>query len=225
KKIQALGKPVVLVLLTGSAVSINWENEHIPAIIEAWYPGQAAGTAIADVLFGDYNPAGRLPVTFYKSVSQLPSFEDYNITTQTYRYFKGDVLYPFGYGLSYSAFQYDNLKMNDQYKAGDSVHLYVNVKNTGSRDGDEVIQVYVSDKNGKYHVPIRALKAFKRIHLQPGETKTVGLVLRTEAFSVINDKNERMILPGKFDIAVGGGQPDEKIKSSGNILKTSIDLK
>src|SRR5262249_44609461 len=131
KKIQALGKPVVLVLMSGSAVSINWEQKNIPAIIEAWYPGQAAGQAIADVLFGDYNPAGRLPVTFYKSASDLPAFDDYNMKGRTYRYFTGEVLYPFGYGLSYTSFAYSNLKVNKSLKKGDSAVVSVTVKNTG----------------------------------------------------------------------------------------------
>lgn len=225
KEIKALGKPVVLVLLNGSALSINWENENIPAIVEAWYTGQAAGQAIADVLFGDYNPGGRLPVTFYRSVNDLPSFSDYNITTQTYRYFKGDVLYPFGYGLSYTTFQYDNYKINNEYKAGDPVKLSVNVKNTGQLAGDEVVQVYVSNQNNSVRVPIRSLKAFKRIHLEAGETKTVDLTIPPDAFSIINDKNEKVILPGKFEITAGGGQPDVKVKTNSNVLKADIAIK
>ncbi len=160
-----MGKPVVLVLLNGSALAVNWEDKNIPAIIEAWYPGQAAGKAIADVLFGDYNPGGRLPVTFYKSVKDLPSFEQYDMTNQTYRYFKGEPLYPFGYGLSYTAFQYDNFKVNEEYKIGDSVKVFVDVKNTGQVAGDEVVQFYISDLNAPVPAPIRSLKGFKRIHL------------------------------------------------------------
>ena len=128
KDIKALGKPVVLVLLNGSALAINWAVGNIPAIVETWYPGQAAGQAIADVLFGDYNPGGRLPVTFYKSEKDLPAFTDYNITTQTYRYFRGEPLYPFGYGLSYTSFAYENLKINNEYKAGETIELSVDVK-------------------------------------------------------------------------------------------------
>lgn len=224
KEIKALGKPVVLVLLNGSALAVNWENENIPAIVEAWYPGQAAGQAIADVLFGDYNPGGRLPVTFYRSVKDLPSFEDYNISTQTYRYFKGDVLYPFGYGLSYTTFQYDNLKISNEYKAGENVKFSVNVKNTGNMAGDEVVQVYVSAQNRQGHLPLRSLKAFKRIHLQPGETKTVDLIVRSDAFSFINDKNEKIILRGKYEISVGGGQPDVKVKTSSNVLRSGVTI-
>ena len=148
KDIQALGKPVVLVLLNGSALAVNWENEHIPAIVEAWYPGQAAGHAIADVLFGDYNPAGRLPVTFYQSTNQLPSFDDYQITNQTYRYFDGAPLYPFGFGLSYTSFRYSDLHVTTH--ADDSVRITAQVENTGKREGDEVVQVYaLSKKNLK----------------------------------------------------------------------------
>jgi len=220
KEIQALGKPIVLVLLNGSALSVNWENKNIPAIIETWYPGQAAGTAIADVLFGDYNPAGRLPLTFYSSVNDLPSFDQYNMTTQTYRYFKGDVIYPFGYGLSYTNFHYDNLKINHQNKAGADVTLSVDVKNTGKVSGDEVVQVYVSNKTSTGHIPIRALKAFKRVYVKAGETKTVNLSITPDAFSIINDDNKRVIVHGKFEVSVGGGQPDVKIKTASNVLKT-----
>jgi beta-glucosidase len=224
KEIAATGKPVILVLLNGSALSVNWENANIPAIVEAWYPGQAAGQAIADVLFGDYNPGGKLPVTFYHSVKDLPSFSDYNLTTQTYRFFKGDVLYPFGYGLSYTSFQYDNLGINKEYKAGDDIKLSVNVKNTGSTAGDEVVQVYVSAKNITGHVPIRSLEAFKRVHLQPGESKKVDLTVRSNAFSFVNDDNKRKVVPGNYEITVGGGQADQKIKSNSNVLKSAVTI-
>jgi len=214
KAIHALGKPVVLVLLNGSALALNWEAKNIPAIVEAWYPGQAAGQAIADVLFGDYNPAGRLPVTFYKSINDLPSFDDYNISTQTYRYFKGEPLYPFGYGLSYTSFSYDKLESDEQTTIGDSVKLNVTVTNTGKSEGDEVVQVYLSNKSASVLVPLRALKGFKRIHLLPGETKTVPFILSPDAFALINEKNEKVILPGKFEISAGGGQPG---KGSNNL--------
>lgn len=207
KTIHALGKPVILVLLNGSALAINWEEKNLPAIVEAWYPGQASGQAIADVLFGDYNPAGRLPVTFYKSLSDLPRFDDYNITKQTYRYFKGQPLYPFGYGLSYTTFDYTNLQSPKQSNVTDSVRLSVEVKNTGDMDGEEVVQVYVSNKSADVLVPVRELKAFKRIALKKGETQKVEFVLSPDAFSHITARNEREVLPGNFDISVGGGQP------------------
>jgi beta-glucosidase len=225
KEIYTLGKPVVLVLLNGSALAVNWEVEKVPAIVEAWYTGQAAGTAIADVLFGDYNPGGRLPVTFYKSVKDIPSFEQYDMTNQTYRYFKGEPLYPFGYGLSYTSFKYDNLKINKEFKIGDSVKISVDVTNTGKVVGDEVAQVYISDLNAPVPVPIRALKGFKRIHLQPGEEKTVTFSISPNSFSIINDNNQRVIIPGKFEISIGGGQPDSKGTVEGiNVLKTEISI-
>ncbi|HCV43003.1 MAG TPA: glucan 1,4-alpha-glucosidase [Bacteroidetes bacterium] len=225
KEIYALGKPIVLVLLNGSALAVNWEKEHIPAIIEAWYPGQAAGQAIADVIFGDYNPGGRLPVTFYKSENDLPPFTEYSMSNRTYRYFKGEPLYPFGYGLSYTSFGYDSLKVDATYKVGDAVKVSVNVKNTGKIGGDEVVQVYVSDLKASVPVPIRSLKGFERVHLNPNETKTVEIVIAASAFSVINEKNERVILPGEFEISVGGGQPESKaVQTGSHVLKAKIVL-
>ncbi len=220
-EIQALGKPVVLVLLNGSALAVNWEQERIPAILEAWYPGQASGTAIADVLFGDYNPGGRLPVTFYKSVKDLPPFEDYDMAGHTYRYFKGQPLYPFGYGLSYTTFQYGNLKLADSQNAGEPVKVSVEVKNTGQMAGEEVVQVYVSDLNAPVPVPIRSLTGFKRIHLNPGESRTVSFEIAPEGFSIINAQDQREVLPGEFEVSVGGSQPDV---SGANVLKAKIKL-
>lgn len=222
KEIYGLGKPVVLVLLNGSGIAVNWEKDNIPAILEAWYPGQAAGSAIADVLFGDYNPAGRLPVTFYKSTDDLPLFEDYTMAGRTYRYFKGEPLFRFGYGLSYTSFFYDHLKITEGKKAGDTVRVSVTVKNTGALAGDEVVQLYISDLNAPVPVPICALKGFKRIHLLPGEVKTVEIVISGDAFSIINEKNKRVVLPGKFEFYVGDGQPGVV---GGNGLKGDIILR
>lgn len=222
RDIHALGKPVVLVVLNGSALALNWENENIPAILEAWYPGQAAGQAIADVIFGDYNPAGRLPVTFYHSVSDLPSFEDYKMSTQTYRYFKGEPLYPFGYGLSYTTFEYSNLKASASAEVGDSLVVSVSVKNTGTVVGEEVAQLYVSHLDAPVAVPLRSLRGFKRVQLNPGESKLVTFSISPEAFSIINEENERETLPGKFQISVGGGQPEEKAGS--NVLHAELNL-
>ena len=221
RQISALGKPVVLVLLSGGALAINWEKEHIPAILEAWYPGQAAGTAIADVLFGDYNPAGRLPVTFYKSVDDLPSFEDYNVSGHTYRYFKKEPLYPFGYGLSYTTFGYDSLRLGDRYRTGDTLRVSVKVENTGTIAGDEVVQLYLSNLSATVPVPIRSLKGFARIHLLPGEKQRVQFTLPPDAFSIIDNDNNRKVLPGKFEISVGGGQPGA---AGSEILTTIVTL-
>jgi beta-glucosidase len=209
KEIHALGKPVVLVLLNGSALAVNWENENIPAIVEAWYPGQAAGLAIADVLFGDYNPAGRLPVTFYKSVNDLPPLTEYKISNQTYRYYTGTPLYPFGYGLSYTTFDYSDLTIN-KTNLPDSIQISATVKNTGKLAGDEVVQVYVSNKPGSKN-PLRSLVAFRRIHLMPGESQEVK-------FTIANEQTTKE----KVEISIGGGQPGMKNKTTSNVLKNLL---
>jgi beta-glucosidase len=237
RSIVALGKPTVLVLLNGSALAVNWENEHIPAILEAWYPGQAGGQAVADILFGDYNPAGRLPVTFYKSLHDLPDFGDYAMAGRTYRYFKGQVLYPFGYGLSYTRFQYSDPKVGAPGKGApgkgapgkgapgknDSVQVDVKVKNTGSVEGDEVAQLYVSARDAKVPVPIRTLRGFHRVHLKPGEEKTLHFTLAPETFTVINDKMVEAKMPGSYDITIGGGQPDGL--GSSNMVRTVATIR
>jgi beta-glucosidase len=197
QKVVASGKPVVLVLLNGSAVAINWAREHVPAIVELWYPGQAGGTALADVLFGDYNPAGRLPVTFYKSAGQLPPFTDYNMKGRTYRYFTGEPLFPFGYGLSYTTFAYRNLKLPKQSKPGGEVKVTVDVQNTGKMAGEEVVQLYLRNSGAPEGSPIRSLEGFNRISLTPGERKSVQFVL----------PGKIMASPGSYEIAVGGKQP------------------
>jgi beta-glucosidase len=208
KAVAATGKPIVVVLLNGSALAVNWADENVPAIIDAWYPGQEGGTALADVLFGDYNPAGRLPVTFYKSVAQLPPFEDYKMEGRTYRYFKGEPLYPFGFGLSYTKFKYDNLKLSaDKVKAGENVKVSVSVQNTGDRAGDEVVQLYVTDVAASVPVPIRSLAGIKRISLKPGERQNISFTLTPKQMSIIDDAGERVIEPGEFMISVGGKQP------------------
>ena len=208
--VAATGKPMVLVLLNGSAVAVNWAAEHVPVIIEAWYPGQAAGLAIADVLFGNYNPAGRLPVTFYKSAEQLPPFTNYNMDGRTYRYFKGTPLFPFGHGLSYTTFQYGNLQMPRRVRARDSVHVSVDVKNTGERAGEEVVQLYVTDVRASVPVPIRALQGFRRVQLNAGEKKTVSFTLAPRQLSLIDAAAKRVVQPGVFEISVGGKQPGFK---------------
>jgi beta-glucosidase len=205
--IAATGKPVILVLLNGSAVAVNWENEHLPAIVEAWYPGQSGGTAIADVLFGDYNPAGRLPVTFYTSVKDLPNFGDYTMAGRTYRYFSRRVLYPFGYGLSYSTFHYDSLRIDKAVGPGDSLFLSVRLTNTGLVEGDEVAQIYISALDAHVPVPIRSLRAFRRIHLRSGQFMTLHFAIAPDAFTVIDDRMQRTPLYGKYSISAGGSQP------------------
>ncbi|MEI9957236.1 MAG: glycoside hydrolase family 3 C-terminal domain-containing protein [Ferruginibacter sp.] len=224
KKLKATGKPVVFVMMTGSAIAIPWENENIPAIVNGWYGGQSAGTAMADVLFGDYNPAGRLPVTFYKADSDLPDFNSYDMKGRTYRYFSGEALYPFGYGLSYTTFKYDMLKAPATIAKGKNVVVNVKVTNTGKTDGEEVVQLYISHQNKNLHVPIRALKGFKRIALKAGESKMVEFNLTPDQLSLVNEKGELVELKDKLVISVGGGQPDVKNKTSGNIVKTIVSI-
>ncbi|MBN2524601.1 MAG: glycoside hydrolase family 3 C-terminal domain-containing protein [Bacteroidales bacterium] len=224
KKLKALGKPIVLVLMNGSALSINWSHENIPAILETWYPGQEGGTAIAEVLFGDYNPAGRLPLTFYKSVDQLPPFEDYAMNGRTYRYFNDEPLYGFGFGLSYTEFKYSDLDLPEQITTTEDFQIKVTVLNAGEFDGDEVIQLYIKHLNFKYPVPIHALKGFKRIHLKAGEQKTVSFTLAPEQLSVIDDTNQRIVLPGAMQVFVGGQQPNRQGLTNGQILTAGIQM-
>ncbi|MBN2320439.1 MAG: glycoside hydrolase family 3 C-terminal domain-containing protein [Acidobacteria bacterium] len=207
KAVVATGKPTILVLLNGSAVAVNWADANIPAIVEAWYPGQAAGTAIADVLFGDYNPAGRLPVTFYKSLDGMLPFDDYSMEGRTYKYFTGDPLYPFGHGLSYTTFAYSELDIAESIYAGDPVDVSVTVTNTGEMAGDEVVQVYITDREASVPVPVRKLVGFKRINLEAGASQTVSFEIDPRDLSLITDDTRRVIEPGVFDLSVGGKQP------------------
>ncbi|HZB43590.1 MAG TPA: glycoside hydrolase family 3 C-terminal domain-containing protein, partial [Pyrinomonadaceae bacterium] len=211
KAVAATGKPVVLVLLSGSALAVNWADAHVPAVVQAWYPGEEGGAALADVLFGDYNPAGRLPVTFYKSVEQLPPFEDYKMEGRTYRYFKGDPLYPFGHGLSYTTFKYDKLKFSQSsVKAGEGVRVSVEVENAGGRAGDEVVQLYVTDAEASVRVPVRSLAGVERVLLKPGEKRLVSFTLEPRQLAVIRDDGRAFVEPGEFRVSVGGKQPGFK---------------
>jgi beta-glucosidase len=208
KAVQATGKPVVLVLLNGSALSVNWAADHLPAIVEAWYPGEEGGSALADILFGDVNPSGRLPVTFYKSASQLPPFDSYAMQGRTYRFFKGEPLYPFGFGLSYTTFKYDRLKLSTgRLPAGQSLKVSVEVSNSGSRAGDEVVQLYVTDVAASVPVPLRSLAGIRRVSLKPGEKQSLSFTLTPAQMTVIDEKGRRVIEPGEFRISVGGKQP------------------
>lgn len=212
KKVYSLGKPIVLVLLNGSAVSINWENENLPAIIEAWYPGQSGGDAIADILFGDYNPSGRLPITFYKSVEQLPAFNDYNMTGRTYRYFNDEPLFPFGFGLSYTSFLYKNIKLNrDEIKSDESALLYVEVQNTGKISGEEVVQLYVKSEDD--NKTIKTLKDFKRVRLEPGETKEIVFEITPEKLSRWIDGKGFSVVPGFYLLMAGSSSANKDLIS------------
>lgn len=203
---KATKKPLVVVLYNGSALSVNWAAKHADAILEAWYGGQSAGTAIADILSGAYNPSGRLPVTFYKSVKDLPPFEDYSMANRTYRYFTGKPLYPFGHGLSYTTFRYAGLKLSaPTVKAGDTLGVDVGVTNTGKRAGDEVAQLYIAFPKTP-GMPLRALRGLQRVTLQPGETRMVHFDLKPRDLSSVTEAGAIEVQPGKYALSVGGGQ-------------------
>jgi beta-glucosidase len=205
--LKKTGKPLVIVLMNGGALSANWAAQNANAILEAWYPGEEGGLAIAETLVGTNNPAGRLPVTFYKSVNQLPPFEDYSMQNRTYRYFTGEPLYPFGYGLSYSRFRYSQLKLaSDQLKAADSLHVEAYVENLGPREGDEVVELYLSFPN-EPGVPRHALRGFQRVHLRPGERKLLSFTLNSRDLSTVDRAGTRIVVPGRYQVSLGGGQP------------------
>ncbi|MEN6454419.1 MAG: glycoside hydrolase family 3 C-terminal domain-containing protein [Prolixibacteraceae bacterium] len=204
RELKKLNKPLIYVQCSGSALAINLAEEQADAIVQAWYGGQAAGTAVADVLFGDYNPAGRSPVTFYKSAGQLPDFEDYSMKGRTYRYLQEKPLYPFGYGLSYTSFQYSDVSLSrNSMRAGETVDLHVSLRNTGKMDGDEVVQVYVKNKADK-DGPVKTLRAFRRVHVKADSTSDLCISLPSKTFEWYNESKERMdVLPGKYIIYVG----------------------
>ena len=205
--LAASGKPVILVLMNGSALAVNWADQHVNAILEAWYPGGEGGRAIAEALAGDISPSGRLPVTFYKSAAQLPPYKKNDMKGRTYRYFSGEPLYPFGYGLSYSTFAYSNLTFDHtSLAASDDLIATVDVKNTGKIASDEVVQVYFS-RPGIPGAPIRALAGFRRIHLQPGESRSVAIPIANRQLSTVTPEGVRKIPPGDLTVWVGNGQP------------------
>ncbi len=210
ERLAATGKPVVLVLLSGSPLAVPWAAEKLPAIVQLWYPGEEGGTALADVLFGDVNPAGRLPVTFYKSAEQLPSFTDYAMDGRTYRFFKGEPLFPFGHGLSYTRFEYSALTVPARTDAAAEVQVSVAVRNAGAREGDEVVQLYVTQLGAGTRVPIRSLQGIKRVHLKPSEQRTVSFALEPKQLAIVNDTGQVRVEPGRLLIAVGGKQPGFK---------------
>jgi beta-glucosidase len=205
--VAATGKPLIVVLTSGSALSVNWVQQHAAAVLEAWYPGEEGGTALANILAGDYNPSGRLPVTVYTGVAQLPPFEEYSMQGRTYRYFFGVPLYPFGFGLSYTNFAYSNAHVDrEQVSATDDVSVSVDVKNSGAKEGDEVVELYVThpDTAG---APIRALAGFTRVHLAAREQRTVTILLHNRELSVVDENGKRHISPGIVELWIGGGQP------------------
>lgn len=213
QEVKKTGKPVILVLTSGSALAVNWEQENIPAILQAWYPGEEGGNAVADVLFGNYNPAGRLPVTFYKSVKDLPPFDDYNMEGHTYKYFRGTPLYEFGYGLSYTHFDYLDAKVPAEIESmNDSVHLIITVKNSGQYDGDEVIQVYFKPVDGNSTL-IKKLVAFKRVHIEKGKSRQISIPLVVQNLAQFDESEHMFALhPGKIKLLIGASSSDIRIE-------------
>ncbi len=224
KTLKAMGKPVVFVMLTGSALAVKWESDNLPAVINAWYGGQDAGTALADVLFGDYNPSGRLPVTFYASDNDLPPYEDYSMKERTYRYFTGKPLFEFGHGLSYTTFEYSNISVPATVKTGETARVSVTVTNKGAREGEEVVQLYVSHLGSFISVPLRSLEGVQRVALKPGESKNVEFELSPENFSVIDALAQRCVEPGKVQISVGGKQPSPEAISKAYAQQKETEL-
>lgn len=221
KELKKTGRPLVLVNMSGSVMSFDWESEQVDAILQAWYGGQAAGDAITDVLFGDYNPAGRMPLTTYKSDDDLPPFEDYSMENRTYRYFKGDVRYPFGYGLSYTTFSYTPLKCDSLVRTGNGAKVVTTVTNTGKFDGDEVAQLYlIHPNNGNKRMPLRALKGFQRIFLKKGESKEVEFLLSPEELALVDNNGSLVQNAGEVTLFVGGGQP---YKSQGQFGRLRVE--
>ncbi|HKK46211.1 MAG TPA: glycoside hydrolase family 3 C-terminal domain-containing protein [Balneolaceae bacterium] len=207
EEISQMGKPIVLVLMSGSAVSVGPVSRQIPTVLQAWYGGQAGGKALAEVLFGDYNPAGRLPETFYESVDDLPSFTDYSMENRTYKYFQGKPFYPFGHGLSYTKFSYSDLNVPDSINRKKAMDINVKLTNAGDRTGDEVVQVYVTHPESKMQKPARSLQGFKRISLKAGETKQVHFRLEPNQLALVDDTGSLVQPKEKLRIAVGGKQP------------------
>jgi beta-glucosidase len=221
ERIANVGKPTVLVLMSGSAVAVNWAQAHVPAIIEAWYPGQAAGTAIADVLFGDYNPAGRLPVTFYRSANDLPAFTDYRMAGRTYRFFDGVPLYAFGHGLSYTTFAYGNLRTSaDSMSADGSITVQVDVTNVGTRAGDEVVQLYVQHAGSKVDRPKQDLRGYARVSLKPGETRTVSLPLAAKSLAYWDSTSHRWIVePEPVRVQIGSSSANIRLQKTISVVR------
>jgi beta-glucosidase len=210
KLIHDFGKPMILVVVNGSPLALNWAQHNVDAILEAWYPGEKGGIGIADVLFGNYNPSGRLPVTFPKSDDDIPPIEDYRMEARTYRYSKKNPLYPFGYGLSYTEFTYSNFTINsNDIEEGEPLIISVEVKNTGKMKGEEVIQVYIQDLEASVKVPRWSLQGFLRINLSPNQKETIQFKIKPRQLAIINEEGKRVLEPGSFRVYVGGSQPDE----------------
>lgn len=219
-------KKVILVLLSGSALAITWADQHVPAIVQAWYPGAEGGKAVASLVFGDFSPSGRLPVTFYRSTEELPDFHDYSMKNRTYRYMDREALYPFGYGLSFTSFAYGVLNLPSQSSMGENIECSITVKNTGAIEATEIVQLYTKDIEASVAVPHWQLRGIQKIFMLPGEEKTLLFVLTPRDFSLIDQAGKRIVEPGVFEIYVGGCQPDNRSQmlSRCKVSKGMIEL-
>ncbi|MGK0465594.1 glycoside hydrolase family 3 C-terminal domain-containing protein [Clostridium sp.] len=221
EEVYKTGKPVILVLASGSALAVNFADEHIPAIIQAWYSGAQGGKAISSLIFGDYSPSGKLPVTFYKTTEELPDFIDYSMKNRTYRYMENEALYPFGYGLSYTKFEYSNLVISkDEVKSGESVKFKITVKNIGERESYETVQLYLKDVDSSVITPKYELKGIKKINLKVGQEKQVDFELTSRQMALIDNDGNCILEPGIFQAFVGGSQPDHR---SIELMETDVE--
>lgn len=223
--LQKSGKPMIFICMSGSAIAFNWESQHIPAIIQAWYGGQATGTALADILFGRYNPSGKLPITFYRSDSDLPAIEDYSMKNRTYRYFNGDVLYPFGYGLSFTKFKFKKLNVPQEVQIGDTISISTEVVNMGKSAGEEVVQLYLSHKDIAPEAPNSQLVGFQKIMLQPGERKIVHFKLSPRNLAYVDETGGVNTMPGKIKVYIGNVCPNAPERFTSGVLSTTMELK
>ncbi len=212
------GKPVILVLLSGSALAVNWGDEHVQAIVQAWYPGAEGGKAVASLLFGEFSPSGRLPVTFYRTSEELPDFCDYSMKNRIYRYMENEALYPFGYGLSYSKFEYGEMWIDrNRLNTGEEFNCRVTVKNTGKYETDEIVQLYLEDAGASVEVPKWQLSGIKRVHLLPGEATDVSFSISPGQMALIDNEGRCILEPGRFNVHVSGNQPDRRsLELTGN---------
>lgn len=226
KRITALGKPTVLVVFNGSPVDLNWAHENVDAIVEAWYPGEEGGNAVADILFGDYNPSGKLPITFPKSLDQVPDFTDYSMEGRTYRYMQEEPLYPFGYGLSFTSFSYSDIKLSSStIEAGQDLDVSVEVTNTGTRAGTETVQVYLKDIEASTGVPLRQLVAVQKVNLHPGASNRILFTIEARQMALIRDDGSCFLEPGSFEVFVGGCQPDSRSEALVEGQTTSVSAR
>jgi beta-glucosidase len=208
--VHKTGKPIILVLLSGSALAVNWADDNIPAIIQAWYPGAVGGKAVASLIFGDYSPSARLPVTFYKTTEELPDFTDYSMKNRTYRYMETEALYPFGYGLGFTKFSYGEIELSKkQIISGQTLECSILVKNIGYMESAETVQLYLKDLEASVQTPKWQLKGLKKVSLKPGESKELKFELTPRQMAFIDNNGKCILEPGIFDIYIGGSQPDE----------------